>query len=203
MTDWAKPSSDASEFPDEPFPCPHCGQLLAPSVRVCVVCKQPIEPHQIVRPEPPPAVAVTLPEAPPMPEPRTATGGARFSWPIFFRVLAIWFAVTILSVQFLKYATAQRVLEGLILASAIWVFYDAQRKGLPRPFRWAIGSLLIWIVVFPWYLSRRQTPLAPCRFIEAEASPAARVFLFVLALFFLIAAVLMFLKGRGFLIHFP
>ena len=28
-------------FPTEPFPCPSCGQLLAPSCRVCVACKEP------------------------------------------------------------------------------------------------------------------------------------------------------------------
>ncbi len=196
MADWAKPSSDASEFPDEPFPCPHCGQMLAPSVRVCVACKQPIEPHQIVRPTPVPAPSVALPEmnppiAPPLPVQR-----ARFSWPIFFRVLLIWFALTILSVQFLKYATAQMVLEGLILLSSIWVFYDAQKKSLPKPFRWAIGSLLLWIVIFPWYLSRRRTPSASCPFIEAEASPAARAFLFILAAIFLIAALFALFRGH-------
>ncbi len=196
MTDWAKPSSDASEFPDEPFPCPHCGQMLAPSVRVCVACKQPIEAHQIARPAPAAPMSVLPPEAAQVLAPPVPLAPARFSWPIFFRVLVIWFAVTILSVQFLKYAIAQMVLEGLILLSSIWVFYDAQKRALPKPFRWAIGSLLLWIVVFPWYLSRRRTPLAPCPFIEAEASRATRAFLFLLAAVFLIAALLALLKGH-------
>jgi uncharacterized membrane protein len=195
MAEWAKPPSDASEFPSEPFPCPHCGQLLAPTVRVCVACKQPIEPHQIARPAPPPPPIARPVE--PAPVASAPAERARFSWGIFFRVLFIWFAVTLLSVQFLKYATAQMVLEGLILLSSIWVFYDAQKKALPKPFRWAIGSLLLWIVVFPWYLSRRQTPHASCPFIEAEASTAARAFLFILAAAFLVAAVMALLKGHG------
>lgn len=197
MADEANLTAEDSEFPTEPFPCPHCGQMLAPTVRVCVACKQPIEPHQIRRPAPPPPPPIIAVSPEPEAVERIERERARFSWGIFFRVLLIWFAATLLSVQFLKYATAQMFLEGLILLSSIWVFYDAQKKGIPKPFRWAVGSLLLWIVVFPWYLSRRQKPRATCPFIEAEASPAARAFLFILAAVFLIAAVMALLKGHG------
>ena len=43
-----RPSDE--QFPAEPFPCPACGQLLAPSCRVCVACKHAIDPAEIRKP---------------------------------------------------------------------------------------------------------------------------------------------------------
>lgn len=55
----------------------------------------------------------------------------------------------------------------IIAATAIWVAVDAGKRDwshesfATKPFVWAIGCLLLWIVVFPVYLfKRRQAPLA-------------------------------------------
>src|SRR5512146_457846 len=82
-------TSSATGFPDEPFACPHCGQLLAPSVRVCASCKQTIDPSEIKRPR----VAITIAEQiVPLPQKEEA----RFSWSIFFGVLAAWLVVAVI-----------------------------------------------------------------------------------------------------------
>lgn len=179
--------SDAS-FPAEPFACPHCGQMLGPKCRVCVSCKQPIDPRKIARP------VVTLPA----PEPsflRVPTEYARFSWAIFFAVLAIWCAMALVAQHFLGYEKGQFVLGGVVIGSAAWVLYDAHKKGIPKGLRWSVGSLLIWILIFPWYLSRRETPERPCPFIEGETGRFARIILFVLVVFFLLGALAVVMKG--------
>lgn len=90
---------------------------------------------------------------------------------------------------------AQLVLGGMVILSSIWVFFDAHEKRVAKPLRWGVGSLLMWILVFPWYLARRKTPQAPCPFIEAEAGPLARALLFALVIFFLLAVAVVILKG--------
>ncbi len=171
---------------DEPFPCPTCGQMLAPSVRVCVVCKQPIDPAQIQR-RPPESPAVEV--HPPGPGPR-----ARFSWRIFFLVLVAWLSAAAICQHFLGYAKSQIALGGVVVLTSIWVFFDAGHKAVPKPLRWWIGSLLLWIIFFPWYLARRRTPEARCPF-ESEVGPVVRALLFILIAFFLLSAVLVILKG--------
>lgn len=56
-----------------------------------------------------------------------------------------------------------------ILGSAAWVFYDARRLDVGRdtsgprktsPLIWALGCLLLWIIVFPWYLIKRPSFVA-------------------------------------------
>ena len=175
-------------MPDEPYPCPHCGQMLAPAVRVCVSCKQSIDPGQIWRPEGPPDDAI------PQPVPSTPAP-ALFSWRIFFGVLAGWFFIATAVQGLMGPKNSQLVMAGMVLASSAWVFFDAQAKGVPKALRWGLGSLLLWILVFPWYLARRRTPQAPCPFVEADASRLARALLFVLAVFFLLSAILFFLRG--------
>ena len=58
---------------------------------------------------------------------------------------------------------------GVVILTSAWVFYDAHHKLLPKPLRWGLLSLLVWIVVFPWYLARRRDPVAPCPFVEASS----------------------------------
>ena len=181
-------SPSESAFSDEPFACPNCGQMLAPTCRVCVACKHTIHLTEIRRPR----AAVTPLESqvglPPV-EP------ARFSWQIFFLVLAVWFLAAIAAQGLLGPAKTQLVLGSVVIVSSAWVFFDAQAKSVPKPLRWGLGSLLLWIVVFPWYLTRRRTPEAPCPFVEAEVGPFARVLFFALVVFFLLGIVAMILKG--------
>jgi hypothetical protein len=192
MTEISPTSQENPAFPDEAFPCPYCGQMLAPSCRVCVACKSPIDPHQIVRPAPP------APERNAAAEPgKTGVPAehARFSWNIFFTVLVVWVLAAIISQLALGYDKGQLALAGIVLASSLWVFNDAQQKRIPKPFRWGIGCVLLWIVVFPWYLSRRRTPKADCPFIEGEAGPLAKALLILLAILFIAGAIVAFLKG--------
>src|SRR5208337_5110078 len=76
-----RPSDE--EFPTEPFPCPACGQLLAPACRVCVACKHPINPAEIARPQ------EVVSSAGPRQGTEPRTERVRFSWPIFFAVLGV------------------------------------------------------------------------------------------------------------------
>ncbi len=184
----ATPGASSAEIPDEPFPCPHCGQMLAPTVRICVSCKQPIDPAQIRKSEP---LTAPLRRQPSLP----TRAQASFSWRIFLGVLAAWFLAATVALALLGSEKAQLVMGGAVMVSSAWVFFDAQSRGVPRPLRWGLGSLLLWVLVFPWYLARRRTPQAPCPFIEAEASPIARALLFVLIMFFVLSAVLILFKG--------
>jgi hypothetical protein len=173
---------------DEPFACPACGQMLAPSCRVCVACKQPIDPSQIdtavaesVRPAP----AVALPT----PEP------VRFPWLLFLALFGIRLAVAMVAQRHFGLLRTELMLGGVEFVTAIWVFQDAQRRRVPKPLRWGLGSLLLWLLFFPWYLARRRAPEAPCPSIEAEIGPVTRVLLIILVVFFLLGMVSFLFKG--------
>ena len=177
-----------SEFSDEPFPCPACGQMLAPTCRVCVACKKPIDPAQIREAQPAPATAELRVISPPRER-------VHFSWMFFFTALAAWLFAAMIAQRLLGPARAQLVLGAAVILSSAWVYFDAQAKRVPKPLRWALGSLLLWIVVFPWYLARRRTPEWPCSFVEAETGPVARVLLFALLFFFLLGAIILIFNG--------
>ncbi len=178
----------ATGFPEEPFACPHCGQMLAPSVRVCASCKQPIDPSEIQRPPVSMIIAEQIIPLPPKVQ-------ARFSWRIFFAVLVGWFLLAVVFESLLGYQRSQFVLGGVVVGSSLWVLYDARTRGVPKGTRWSLGSLLLWILVFPWYLSRRKTPKAPCPLMEGEPSRFARTLIFVLLVVLLLSALMMVMKG--------
>jgi hypothetical protein len=50
-----------------------------------------------------------------------------------------------------------------------------------------MGTLLLWPIIFPWYLARRNYPKQPCPFIEAQVRPIT------LAVLFILLAVLLYL----------
>lgn len=184
MTETFNPSGPAgalrdADFPDEAFECPQCGQLLAPSCRVCVSCKRPIHPAEIRRTS---AVelAAEVPTSKPVPP-------VRFSWRMFFAVLAVSWAMTAVALRFLGLDVGRVAMSGLQLISAAWVFLDARQKRIPKALRWGVGSLILWIVIFPWYLVRRRSLEAPCPFVEAESGPFTRVMILMVIIFFLLA----------------
>jgi len=162
--------------------------MLGAACRICVACKRPVDPTQIARPETPATVAE--PRAIPPPGARV-----RFPWSSFLFVLGIWLFVASVAVRFLGPVNSPLATGGLVVLSSFWVLYDARARGVPKPLRWGIGCLLLWIVFFPWYLSRRRTPEASCPFIEAERGPLLRFLLITLLAFFLLSVVLAVLKG--------
>jgi len=163
------PSDD--ELPTEPFPCPTCGQLLAPPCRVCVACKHAIDPAEIHKPGFLPVVATPG---------RRELEPVRFSWRTFVIVFAIWVVGATLVQGHMAPLRAQLVLGGVQILCSLWVLFDALQKRLPTPLRWGMGTLLLWPIVFPWYLARRTRPRQPCPFIEARVSPRTLAVLFVL-----------------------
>jgi len=164
-----RPSDE--QFPAEPFPCPACGQLLAPSCRVCVACQHAIDPAEIRKPPLlPPAVTPAPRELEPV----------RFAWRIFLIVFAIWVVGATLVQRLMPPRKAQLVLGGVQILCSLWVVSDALKKRLPRPLRWGMGTLLLWPIIFPWYLARRSRPSQPCPFIEARVKPAMVAALFIL-----------------------
>lgn len=178
----------AATFPDEPFACPNCGQMLAPSCRVCPSCRETVDPNDIARPE------VVIPIATQV-VPLPVKEYAQFSWSMFFATLAVWLVVGMVTEGLLGPEKGQFVLLGLVLLSSVWVLHDAREKNIPKPFRWSLGSFLLWIFVFPWYLARRRTPEAECPFIEGEGGRVVRTLLFLLLVFFLISVIMLLLKG--------
>jgi hypothetical protein len=183
--------SEASlaEFPSEPFQCPACGQLLAPSCRVCVACKHSINPAEIARPREMAPAAAHAPGTEPKPEP------VRFPWRIFFAVLGILLIVMEILVALLGEQKGPLVLQSAPFLAGVWVFFDAFRRGIPRPLRWALGTMLLLAIIFPWYLARRSKPQSPVPFVEAEVGPVVRLLLFALVIFFLASLIFYIVKG--------
>lgn len=184
----SEPALSSAEHSDEPFACPYCGQMLAATCRVCVACKQPIAQAEIRR---------RLPLAP-LPEPPSAAPARErvgFPWPWFFGLLGVRLFVAMVAERSLGIVKAELILVGVEFASAAWVFYDANQRGIPRVVRWAMGTLFLWVMVFPWYLARRRKPEATCPFVEGQAGPLARVLFIALAAFLVLAIVLTALQG--------
>jgi hypothetical protein len=172
----------------EPFACPHCGQMLAPTCRVCVACGEPIDASAIVRAQ------STVPVQPHSYAQRPIARRTQFSWRIFFAFLAGWLVLLAFSQAVHTIGTRSFYLAvvGVQLVCAGWVFLDATGKHIPRPWRWSVMTLLFWIVFFPWYVSRRRDPQLPCAVMEDQTSIFFRALLWgVLILLFLsfIAAV--------------
>jgi hypothetical protein len=167
----------SSAFPSEVFPCPACGQLLAPSCRVCVACKQPIDPAKInLTPVP-----VSLAEAAPA---QSIIATVRFPWPLFLALLLIRILLAGLAERGWGLLKAELVLGAIEMICAVWVFYDANRIGAPRPFRWALGTVFLWPIVFPWYLVRRKMPRALCPFVEGIGLPIVLLALVAIGVLF-------------------
>jgi hypothetical protein len=179
------PAPDKVEYPTEPFACPNCGQMLGPSCRVCVACHVPID-FSRVRPSESPAKPSFQPafELP-----------VRFSWSMFFYVLIVYLVVAEIAYHYLGPAKVQEFVAGAQVSQVVmslWVLADARRRGVPKPLRWALASLLFWLIFFPWYLERRKRPRAPCPFVESQPGPVTR-FILLLLLVMALAALLMFL----------
>lgn len=165
-------------FPAEPFACPSCGQLLGPACRVCVACKEPIDPARI-KAQPPVNVAAPSEFKPP---PRTVVPSVPFPWGLFFLVLGFTWLAAGATLHFLGPKEFQIVFGLAQLLLSAWIFYDARERRIPKPWRWAISALVVWVVIFPWYLARRRTRDAACPFMEAETSPFFRTLVVFLLL---------------------
>ena len=179
----------STEFPSEPFPCPACGQLLGPECRVCVSCKKPINPTEIV--------ARPALELPAVYAERTQTRRetVRYPWRILLAVLGIGVALSLLSLLILGEKNGPIVIQSLPIVVGSWVFFDAFRRRIPRPLRWSMGTMLLLAVVFPWYLARRNKPESSVPFVEAEAGRVTRILLLALLFFFLISVIVNILHG--------
>lgn len=162
--------------------------MLAPSVRVCVACNQLIDVTQIKRPLSG-ADAIRRVAA------HRALAPVRFSWSTFFLAVGLWCLAAIAVQRFVGPVKGQYVMGGTVILSSAWLFYDAHVRGVPKPLRWGVASLLLWIVFFPWYLARRRTPEAPCPFVEGEVRPFLLVLLLILMVFLLVSAVLFILNA--------
>jgi hypothetical protein len=200
--------------PTEPFACPECGQMLAPECRICVACRQPIDFAKVSRLRATPAV-----EPVHLDRPAGEKGKTQFSWPIFLVFVGCWIVVANVVAYFVVHYAAhashvnrlgatpggQAGIQGVLgvpidvayalyalqLICACWVFLDARRRPVPRPWRWAVltGLPALWLFFFPWYLSRRRAPQVPCPLIEAQISLLFRAsVLFVLLI--LVAAMI-------------
>ena len=188
MSDKDQPSGSESvalghrpaDEPREPFPCPSCGQLLAPSCRVCVACHYPIDPAQIRKEAPAPVVAVVA---------SRTLAPVLFPWRLFILFFLAVMSGGIVSESLIGPTKTQLLAGAFQLLSAIWVAFDGYAKRIPHPLRWALATMFpTWLFILPWYLARRRQPEAPCPFVEARAKPATVAVLFILlaVLFYLV-----------------
>jgi hypothetical protein len=190
IVDTARPDRVAAAPPlEEPFPCPTCGQMLGPSVRVCVSCGEPVDFSKVGLN--PPAVDLRSLSF----TPARALKPVRFSWTIFAIVLMAWLLVAAASQRFLSPEHEQFFLAGIIFLSSSWVFYDASAQRIPHPLRWSIASILFWIVFFPWYLARRATPQAPCPVMDDGGWRVLRWVISIVAFLVLLSVALALLHG--------
>ncbi len=177
-------SSPTPALPTEPFPCPNCGQMLAATCKVCVICHEPVDFSKVRRTATP-----WTPAPRPQEEASIKEVKSQFSWPIFFVVVAVYLAIAVTARAYLNPIHYEALLSALLVISSVWVFYDAHSKRLPHPVRWGVSALLLWIVVFPWYLSRRRNPQSPCPLMEAEGSVFIRALIWVLLIFFVLSLI--------------
>ena len=177
------------EFPTEAFLCPACGQLLGASCRVCVACGHSIDPAKIIQPQEAVAIAppARAPEAKPVPIP--------YPWRIFFAVLVISFLLAQVFIELWGLEKAQLAMGGAQTLAGIWVFFDALSRRIPCPWRWGLGSMLLPVIIFPWYLARRKVPESACPFVERKVGPITRFLFFALVTFFLMSAIFYLLHG--------
>ena len=157
-------------------------RAVAPTCRVCVSCKLPIDPARILG-QRPAALEAAVVSAPPEEPP------VRFSWKVFFAVLGIaWvlFATVTLTAGI---SWAYLMINALQPVAAVWVFWDARRKLIRKPLRWALGCIILWVVMLPWYLVRRQKLNAPSPFVESESGPFIKVMLLLIFIFFMISLI--------------
>lgn len=182
---------DGSPAPLEPFACPSCGQMLAPSCRVCVACGAPVDPSQARQPAP--VAAAPVPETP-GPEKQPAGAISHFSWPVFFVCVAAYLLTAVAAERLLKPHEVKWFVGGLLVGCAAWVYVDARVRRVPHPLRWAVGAFLIWIVVFPWYISRRRKPETPCLVMEAQGTAFLRMVVWVIVIFFLFGLISVVLR---------
>jgi hypothetical protein len=189
LADSVEASAPGVGFPTDPFPCPACGQLLAPSCRVCVACKHPIDPAEITL-----ACEAALPVAR-VSSPKPQAERVRYPWRIFITVLSVSFLFALLFEGLLGEQRAQLAMGGLQTLAGVWVFFDAMRQRLPRALRWAVGTMLLPVIIFPWYLARRNRPQSSVPFVEAEVGPVTRILLFAVLLAFLIVLIFQAVKS--------
>jgi hypothetical protein len=160
----------------DPFACPQCGQMLAPTCRVCVACGHAIELSEIIRSQ------GRFDGQPPSEVPRSAARGSQFSWAIFFGTLAGAMLIISVAVRFIGVESSKLAFVGFTLICAGWVFYDARSRRIPHGWRWSIMTVFFWIVFFPWYLSRRRRPLVACRPMEDQRSVIFRALLWAVVI---------------------
>jgi hypothetical protein len=178
-----------AEFPTEPFPCPACGQMLGASCRVCVACGHTIDPAQIFKPE------EALATAPAAGAPEVKPPVVPYPWRIFFAVLVISLLLAQVLVELWGTEKAKLAMGGVQTLAGIWVFLDAHLHRIPCPWRWGVGSMLLPVIIFPWYLARRKVPKSACPFVEREVGPITRFLFLALTAFFLLCAILYVLQG--------
>lgn len=166
--------------PTEPFQCPTCGQLLAPSCRVCVACRAPIDLKAIHQP------STMVPAEAPVPPVKLRPETVRFPWRILVAVMSIGMLLGIISLAVWGEEKGPIFIQSMPIFAGVWVFFDARRRQLPHPARWAIWTVLLLAIFLPWYLARRSKPAATVPFVEGDA----RFLLFAVLALLLIALIL-------------
>jgi hypothetical protein len=159
-----------------------------------VACRRTIDPAEIARPREAVLASAHAPVTEPKPE------LVRYPWRIFFAVLGIAFFIGVVFAililfGFLKQDQAQLVMQGVSAVVGVWVYFDALRRRIPRPMRWALGTMLLLAVIFPWYLARRSKPRSSVPFVEAEVGPVTRFLIIALLIFFLVSLIFYIVQG--------
>ncbi len=173
------PLSPEKRESEEPFECPNCGQLLDFRCRVCVACGEAVDPARISQANPPEISPAPVEQAAPRPV-------VPIPWGSCLLLLLASFAAATLMADLLGNPQAQFVFQGFQVLCAVWVFHDARYYAIPRPLRWSLGTLFLWVILFPWYLVRRRRLGHACPFVEESPHFARTVVIINLLLFLII-----------------
>lgn len=96
---------------------------------------------------------------------------------LFFTPLILYTLYMVTAVSF----TVGDFIVVFILCTIPWIYSDACRLGSDQAAAWALGAVLLWIIVFPVYLIKRGgmqktlevAALKPCPFCGERVQPTA------------------------------
>ena len=77
-----------------------------------------------------------------------------------------YLGVTIAALIMMHLFLPRIVINLMVIGSTFWVYFDGRRRKIPNAGAWMVGTLVLWIAIFPWYMYRRRYPQRPCPTIE-------------------------------------
>ncbi|AJJ57306.1 MULTISPECIES: hypothetical protein [Yersinia pseudotuberculosis complex] len=74
------------------------------------------------------------------------------------------------------------ILGVIFFISGVYVLDDATKRGVSNQLAWAVGTVILWLIVFPLYLVRRNALTQTVSNIDGAEKPNSKRLGFVLIL---------------------